>query len=203
MTNLRVSKFYSESVGPQIARRGSADSLAVPIKAFKAISTRGFLAFLIVATIACISLPGTLLAAGATMTLAFEAQSVLPPQILSPGYTKIETPDVLLNFGEGYSGDTSEFIAPGLGALQFNANVSIDAGGQDCGAYILSLYLNGNEVRRLSRMEGGSQFQLSGSGLILLNPADSVDIRVFHNCGSAVVVEGAGGAFFNGGFFTP
>ena len=135
--------------------------------------------------------------------ITFDAQSFLPPQILYSGYTRIEMPDVTLNDGEGYSDIHSNFTAPKSGVYQFNANVSIDTDGQDCSAFILSLFLNGNEHRRLTRSERGHQFEMAGSGLLPLSEQDIVDIRVFHNCANPVVVEAAGRAYFNGALLSP
>lgn len=132
------------------------------------------------------------------MEISFDAQSVLPPQLLNPSeYTLILMPEISLNDGNGYSGTTSQFTVPIPGVYQFNANVSIDSGGENC-AFILSLFLNNNELRRLSRTGVGGQFELAGSTLIRLAKNDVVDIRVFHNCPDFVVVEAAGRAYFSG-----
>jgi hypothetical protein len=145
-----------------------------------------------------VMLPGT--SAEASERIAFDASAILPPQLLVPGYTKIEMQSVSLNYGGGYSSLTSDFTAPRSGVYQLNTNVSIDTGGQDCSAFILSLFLNGNELRRLSRTEFGHQFEMAGSGVVGLVEDDVVDIRLFHNCGSPVVVEAGGRAHFNGAF---
>jgi len=134
----------------------------------------------------------------AGIELAFDSESILPPQDLnSGGYTLILMPNVSLNDGNGYSGTTSQFTVPKEGVYQFNANVSLDSGGQNC-AFILSLFLNGNELRRLSRTGAGGQFELAGSTLVRLGLSDVVDIRVFHNCPNQVVVEANGKAYFSG-----
>lgn len=138
---------------------------------------------------------GTALAAPA---VSFDVQSVLPPQLLSAGYSRISMPVILLNTGNGYSSGTSRFTAPLAGVYQLNANVSLDTGGQDCSAFILALFLNGNEYRRLSRLEWGHQFELAGSTLMRLAAGDVVDVRVYHNCVNQVVVEASGRAYFSG-----
>jgi C1q domain len=138
---------------------------------------------------------GTALAAP---IVAFDAYSALPPQSLNPGFSQVLMPSILLNTGNRYSNTTSRFTAPYAGVYQFNANVSIDTGGQDCSAFILSVFVNGNEYRRLSRTGGGHQFELSGSTLTRLNAADTVDIRIYHNCALPIVVEADGKAYFNG-----
>ena len=130
--------------------------------------------------------------------VSFDAQSVRPPQSLNPGYTQIVMPNVSLNDGNGYSDTASQFKIPKAGVYQFNANVSLDTGGQDCSAFILSLFLNGNEFERLSRTGGGQQFELAGSTLVQLALNDVIDIRIYHNCTNLVVVEAAGGAHFSG-----
>jgi hypothetical protein len=140
-------------------------------------------------------------AAGLPTKVSFDVQSVLPSQWLNPGYTLVMMPNILLNDGTGYSGTTSQFKVPNSGVYQFNANVSIDTGGQDCSAFILSLFLNGNEFRRLSRTQGGPnthQFELTGSILVRLALNDVVDIRIFNNCTNGVFVEADGRAYFSG-----
>lgn len=62
--------------------------------------------------------------------VSFDVQSVLPPQALNQGYTQIVMPSVFLNDGGGYSDITSQFTIPKAGVYQFNANVSLDTGGQ-------------------------------------------------------------------------
>jgi hypothetical protein len=168
------------------------ENIIMKIKSF-------LLIFLIIAAIG-VALTGPSGADRAPRRIAFDAQSILPPQLLEVGYTQIEMPYVSMNYGEGYSGATSCFTAPRSGVYQFNANVSVDTGGQDCSAFILSLFLNGNEHRRLSRTEWGHQFEMAGSGLLALSKNEIVDIWVFHNCPSPVVVEANGKAYFNGAF---
>jgi len=107
-------------------------------------------------------------------------------------------PNAALNNGNGYSNTTSQFTAPKAGLYQFNTSVSLDAGGQVCSPFILSLFLNGNEFQRLSRTESGNQFELTGSALVLLAPNDVIDVRIFHTCTNWVFVEAAGGAYFSG-----
>lgn len=145
-------------------------------------------------------LPDSSVVAASAKHIAFDASTILPPQLLSAGYTKIEIPSASMNYGDGYSTDTSDFTVPRSGVYQFNANVSLDTGGQSCSAFILSLFLNGNELRRLSRTGQGGQFEIAGSGVVELAENDVVDVRVFHNCGSPIVVEAAGRAYFNGAF---
>lgn len=130
--------------------------------------------------------------------VAFDAQSVLPPQSLPSGFTLIELPEISFNYGSGYSESMSQFNAPFDGIYQFNANVSLDTGGQSCPAFILSLFLNGNEFRRLARSQQGGQFELSGSTLMKVHKGDVVDIRVYHTCANPIVVEANGKAYFSG-----
>jgi hypothetical protein len=134
----------------------------------------------------------------AAPAVAFDAASVLPPQLLSSGFSQVQMSSVFLNTGSGYSSITSRFTVPTTGVYQLNANVSLDTGGQDCSAFILSLFVNGYEYRRLSRSEWGHQFELAGSTLTQLSANDVVDVRVFHNCASPVVVEASGRAYFSG-----
>jgi hypothetical protein len=131
-------------------------------------------------------------------SISFDVQTALPPQLLYPGFTQIQMTTVSWNNGNGYSNATSQFTAPADGVYQLNASVSLDTGGQDCSAFILSLFLNGSELRRLSRTEWGHQFELSGSTAVKLNTNDVVDIRVFHNCSNPIVVEASGRAYFSG-----
>jgi hypothetical protein len=45
------------------------------------------------------------------------------------------------------------------------------------------------------------QFQLSGSTVFKLTIGTVVDIRVFHDCATDIVIEPDGAAFFNGASF--
>lgn len=145
-------------------------------------------------------IPSSSAIAAAVKRIAFDATSIWPPQVLYPGYTKIEMPSTYLNLGEGYSIDTSEFTAGRAGIYQFNAQVSIDRGFEDCSNFSLLLFLNGQELRRLAGTDWGSKFVMSGSGILALEDGDIVDVRVYHDCGGTVEVEADGGANFNGAY---
>ena len=96
---------------------------------------------------------------------------------------------------------SSTYTAPVNGFYQFNAALSITAGGAEL--YIISLYKNGSEFKR------GNGITVGGAGaasLVVapppfqLNATDTITVEVFNNSGGAKTVGTGQNLTYFGGF---
>lgn len=117
-------------------------------------------------------------------TVSFLVRRTTDQTIATSSITKVQAATKIFDIGNNFDNVTNYvFTAPYAGIYHFEAEVSIDATGAQCLAYI---YHNGAQVAVDNRYNAAATDDLSAnvSITLLLATGDTVDFRAQHNAGS-------------------